>query len=171
MATLITAASRGRKHWRKKEILRAILKTLEEKEKEKERSPEFQSILKEIQKDRERNPKRYRLGEEREELFDKAAKRLVGQRLKGGKVILGCIGHQRSFTDIKKGIDRSIVVVGPAGEEIYNFNITGSKWIKRHLRPRVKIVPVQSKGEGVDEQRSIPQIKESIIKFIEENPI
>lgn len=168
MTTIITAASRGKKHWRRKEILRGVQKIFEEEETKKEKSQKFQTILGEIQKDIVRNPKRYRLGEEREKLFDRAAKQLVGQRLKGGKVILGCIGHERSFTDIKKGIDRSIVVVGPGGLQIYSFNVTGPKWIERHLRARVKIVPVQIETEGVNEQKSIPQIKECIVRFIEE---
>lgn len=167
MTTIITGASGGRKHWRRKEILRGVQKLFEEEETKKEKSPKFQTILGDIQECRRRNPKRYRLGEEREKLFDKAAKQLVGQRLRGGKVIVGCIGHG-SFTDIKRGIDRSIVVVGPGGQQIYNFDITGPKWVERHVRVGVKIVPVQIEKEGVDEQKSIPQIKECVVQFIEE---
>ncbi len=167
LTTIITAASRGKKHWRTKKILQEVQKKFFEEEIERD-SPEFQTILGDIQECRRRNPKQYRLGEEREKLFDRAAKQLVGQRLRGGKVILGCIGHERSFTDIKKGIDRSIVVVGPGGLQIYNFNITGPRWVERHIRARVKIVPVQIETEGVDEQKSIPQIKECIVRFIEE---
>ncbi len=160
-------------------VLRQILRSFIEEERRiiEENGWKFQQFkvfVRRIQEDTKRDPRRYRLGEKRVELFDKAARQLVGRRLRDGRIIVGFICHDKTLIDIMEHIDRSMVVVGPKGHQVYHLNITGPKWIGRHLkmRPNVWVVPVQveSEREGLPEEISIPKIKECIVGFIESDP-
>jgi len=165
----------GRRNWRRKIILHQVQRSFVEKERRivernDQKAQRFRVLLGEIQEDNEKNPNPHRLGEEREKLFDKAARQLAGRRLRDGRIIVGCIGHDKTFVDIMEHIDRSMVVVGPKGYKIYHINVTGSKWIEDHLRtrPNVRVVSVQTEKErdGQLEGITINQIKECILDFI-----
>ncbi len=184
----IITGNGGRRHWRQKELRDAILLRVQGSFEAKERRireengrkfREFEAFLIRNEKNRERDPKRYDLAEERQALFDKAVKRLIGQFLANRKVVIGCIAHgELSFTNVMRHIDRSIVVCKPDGSQvrIFNFDVTGPGWVRKKLMSstpssKIGIVPVRTTTErdGQPERVTIEQIQKDILGFINSN--
>ncbi len=119
----------------------------------------FSEMVDSINRDKASSPGNYKIGKDRETLFEEALKSLKKER----KIRDFIPVSELSRPNLMAGIDFYVVEVDGTGQyETYRINVTGHGWVKKHQNrhPNVSVI-------AVDSRDTLSSIEHKIIELIE----